>query len=91
MLFTSALFVGTAVVALWLDHRVPQLAPAQLRWRALCVIVSFFVCGYAPVATGSYLTLYATVFGVLAPLLTLMWLSSLWLLRAASDALASRY
>jgi hypothetical protein len=41
--------------------------------------------------TDSYVSLYGTVFGVLMPLLTAMWLSGLWLLRAAADALASRY
>jgi hypothetical protein len=91
MVFTTALFVGTAALALWVDHRVPQLAPPGFVWRAICVGVSVFVCGYVPIRTGSYVTLYGTVFGVLAPLLTVMWLSTLWLLRYAVDALESRY
>jgi hypothetical protein len=91
MLFTTALFVATAVLALWVDHRVPQLAPPGFIWRALCVVVTILVCGFVPIATDSYLTLYATVFGVLAPLLIAMWLSTLWLLRAAVDAVESRY
>ena len=63
----------------------------RLRERAVCVAVSILVCGFVPVATGSYVLLYGTVFGLLAPLLIVMWLSTLWLLRAAADALESRY
>jgi hypothetical protein len=91
MVFTTALFVGTAVLALWVDHRVPRLAPPGFVWRAVCAGVAIMVCGFVPIATDSYVKLYGTVFGVLAPLLIVMWLTTLWLLRAAVDALESRF
>ena len=50
MLFTTALFVATAVLALWLDSRVPRLAPSHVIWRAVCVVISVLVCGVVPVA-----------------------------------------
>lgn len=87
MLFTTALFISTAALALWLDSRVPHLAPSGIIWRAVCVVVFVLVCGYVPVATGSYVALYGTVFGLLAPMLVGMWLSALWLLRSAAEAL----
>ena len=91
VLFTVALFVGTAALALWVDVRVPQLAPPGFKWRALFAVVMIESFSFVPMATDSYVALYVTVFGVLMPLLTAMWLSGLWLLRAAADALASRY
>ena len=39
VLFTVALFVGTAALALWVDVRVPQLAPPGFKWRALFAAV----------------------------------------------------
>jgi hypothetical protein len=91
MVFTSALFVATAVLALWVDRRAPRLAPRKLYWRAAILVVSLFVCGWVPVADTSYVTMYGSVFGVLAPLLVLLWLSTLWMLRGAIEALESRY
>jgi hypothetical protein len=90
-IFTTTLFVATASLALWIDVRVPSLAPSGLKWRALFAVVMIEICGFVPIASGSYAALYGTVFGVLVPLLIAMWLSALWLLRAAADALASRY
>jgi hypothetical protein len=91
MVFTTALFIATAALAMWVDRRAPRLAPRRLFWRALLLGASLLVCGYAPVATDSYLTMYGSVFGLLAPLLIVLWLSTLWLLRGAIEALESRY
>jgi len=44
----------------------------------------------APVFAGNTLTLYASVFGVLLPLLTAMWLCTVWLLQVARDAIGAR-
>jgi hypothetical protein len=90
-IFATTLFVGTAALALWVDMKAPQLAPPGIIWRALFAVVMLQLCSFVPVVTGSYVALYATIFGVLLPLLTAMWLSALWLLRAAADALVSRY
>lgn len=90
-LFTTALFLGTAALALWIDVRVPTLAPPSIRWRALFAAVMIGGFTFVPIESDTYLSLYLSVFAVLTPLLTAMWLSSLWLLRSAADALASRY
>jgi hypothetical protein len=90
-IFTTTLFIGTAALALWLDVRLPQLAPAGIKWRALFAVLMIGLCGAVPVVTNSYLAMYGSVFGLLMPMLIAMWLSALWLLRAAADALAARY
>jgi hypothetical protein len=89
--FTMAFFVGTASIALWIDTRAPRLAPNRITWRAVCVVVTVSSFAFVPIVTDSYAAMYASVFGVLMPLLTAMWLSALWLFRSAADALASRY
>jgi hypothetical protein len=90
-LFTTTFFIGTALLALWINTRAPQLAPRGFKWRACCVALTVGSFTFVPIITDSYPALYASVFGVLMPLLTAMWLSGLWLLRSAADALASRY
>lgn len=89
--FTTALFVGTAALALWVDTRVPQLAPPSIRWRAFFAALMVGGFTFVPIENDTYLSLYLSVFVVLTPLLTAMWLSSLWLLRSAAEALASRH
>jgi hypothetical protein len=90
-LFTSVFFVATASLALWIDTRAPRLAPSGFKLRACCAVLTVASFSFVPIVTDTYATLYATVFGVLMPLLTAMWLSALWLFRSAADALASRY
>jgi hypothetical protein len=86
-LFTSALFVGTALIAGWLYVRVPKLAPRGLLTRAACCLVTLQLCSMAPVQNTTYLGLYVSVFGAVFPLLIAMWLSAFWLLRGLSDAM----
>ena len=86
-LFAVALFVGTAAIALWIDVRKPSLAPNGLKWRALCAVVAIQACAIIPIANGTFLALYTSVFGVLLPMLIAMWLTTLWLLRGISESL----
>jgi len=86
-LFTSALFVGTALIAGWLYVRAPRLAPKGLAVRAACCLLTVQGCSMVPIANSTLLGLYASVFGVLLPLLVAMWLTAFWLLRGLSDAM----
>ena len=86
-LFTSALFVGTALIAGWLYVRAPRLAPRGLVLRAACCLACLQACSMVPVANTTWVGLYASVFGAVVPLLVAMWLSAFWLLRGLSDAL----
>jgi len=90
-LFAAALFIGTAAIALWIDVRRPTLAPKGLKWRVLLTIVAVQACAMAPIANTSFPALYASVFGLLLPMLIAMWLTALWLLRAISESLVARH
>ncbi len=86
-LFAAALFTGTAGIALWVDVRRPSLAPSGLKWRALCAVLAIQACGMIPIANDSFQGLYVSVFGMLFPMLIVMWLTTLWLLRAIGESL----
>ena len=86
-LFAAALFIGTAAIALWVDVRKPSLAPTGLKWRALCAVLAIQACSMVPIANDSFLGLYVSIFGLLLPMLIVMWLTTLWLLRAITESL----
>ena len=86
-LFAAALFTGTAAMALWVDVRKPSLAPNGLKWRALCAVLAIQACSMVPIANDSFQALYMSVFGLLLPMLIVMWLTTLWLLRAITESL----
>ena len=86
--FAAALFIGTASIALWIDCRKPSLAPNGLKWRALCAVVAIQAC---TMGDTSFLALYSSIFGGLVPLLILMWLTTLWVLRAISEAVVAHH
>ena len=90
-LFAAALFIGTAAIALWVDVRVPSLAPNGLKWRALCAVLAIQGCGMIPIENTSFQALYVCVFGLLLPMLIVMWLTALWLLRAITESLVARH
>ena len=88
-LFAAALFTQTsaAIRLLLVDVRIPSLAPTGLKWRALCAILAIQACSIVPIANDSFQGLYVSVFGLLLPMLILMWLTALWLLRAITESL----
>ena len=88
-LFAAALFTGTAAIALWVDVRRPTLAPNGLKWRVLLAILAVQACAMIPIGNTSFLALYTSIFGLLLPMLIVMWLTALWLLRAISDSLVA--
>jgi hypothetical protein len=88
VIFTLALFTGTAAIAAWIATRFPKLAPASMRRRVISAAVSLVALELAPVATGGgTAVLYLTVF-ILAIVLLAVWLSTLWMLLAVRDLIA---
>ena len=85
VVFTAALFVGSGAIACWITVRFPRFAPRSLMWRGVGALVMVQAVSFVPVASGSYLALYGTVFAVLLPVLTVMWLLTLWLLQGLRD------
>ena len=80
VLFTAALFAGTAAIGLWVYIRVPRLAAVPFLWAFGASAVAVQLLGVVPVWTTSYPALYASIFGVLFPLLVVVWLGMLALL-----------
>lgn len=89
VVFTSCLFVATASLAAWIVVRFPSLAPS-FRWRTIGTVAFAGVIQVVPVWNGSYVGLYASVFLVLVPVLTLAWLCAAWLLQSLCDLGAMR-
>ena len=69
--------------------RFPSLAPS-FRWRTIGTVAFAGVIQVVPVWNGSYVGLYASVFLVLVPVLTLAWLCAAWLLQSLCDLGAMR-
>jgi hypothetical protein len=44
---------------------------------------------FVPIDTGSYLTLYGSLFGLLLPVLTVVWLGGFWLLQSLRETAPS--
>jgi hypothetical protein len=90
VVFTAALFAGTAAVSGWLAVRVPRLASAPILAALVAAAVAVEILTFAPIWSGSYVALYASVFGVVFPLLVVVWLSVITLLGAMRGSAFSR-
>jgi hypothetical protein len=76
----TSLLIGSAVLALWLHVRFPDVAPTGFRPRVFLALSAFVLVSVLPV--------YATMLSLLGfflPALVLVFLSSLWLLQVAAD------
>jgi hypothetical protein len=80
VLFTAALFAGTAAIGLWVYVRVPRIAAVPFLPAFVAAAVGVELLSVAPVWTSSYAALYASVFGLVAPLLVVVWVGVLALL-----------
>jgi hypothetical protein len=89
--FILILALGSAVLALWIVVRLPQLGPHDLR-RALLHIVLSIAVGYvvAPLirgitAIGIPGPAYVGTFAFALPALTYMFLAAAWMMRVMRD------
>jgi hypothetical protein len=87
--FTAALFAGAALIAVWIAVRFPRLAPRSLTARVVMTLVVGQLLAFMPIDAGSYLTLYASLFGIALPIVTLAWLGAFWLLQSLREAIPS--
>jgi hypothetical protein len=84
--------LGAAALALWSYVRWPGAAPASFRGAVLRVVVAFGLLqiGVAPLhaaaGTSTALAVLAVV-GVIVPLVTFAFLTSLWAMRLFADML----
>ena len=85
-----AISLGAALLALWSYLRWPGAAPASFRGAVVRVVVAFGLLqiGALPLgaATGASAALAVfTLVGVVVPILTFAFLSSLWVMRLFAD------
>ncbi|HEX4526594.1 MAG TPA: hypothetical protein VH108_07620 [Gaiellaceae bacterium] len=87
--FAAALFAGAAVIAVWIAVRFPGLAPQSLTVRVIGTLAATQLLMLVPVDTGSYFTLYGSLFGLMLPVLTVVWLGGSWLLQSLRETAPS--
>jgi hypothetical protein len=76
VVFAVALVVGAALLALWVDVRFPKLAPRRLQMRLVVAALA-----YVAVATIPVPPTVAGLVGLVLPVLSLGFLTGIWLLR----------
>ena len=84
--FALALAAGAALLALWIDTRLPRLAPADLKRVLLHVVAAFVALQLIPGATSNTMV-YVALFGVALPALTYSSCPAIWFIRLAESAL----
>jgi hypothetical protein len=84
--FLLAFVLAAGLLALWVDVRFPRLAPAALSRRVLASVVAFAALQAVPILHGSTFALYGTLFALLLPAFTGVFLTAVRLLRALRDA-----
>jgi hypothetical protein len=89
VVFTSALFLGTAAIACWVVVRFPRIAPGSVLIRSAGALVTAQLLGSVPIASDTTPKLYVSVFALLLPALTLMWICTVWLLQSLQEALGA--
>jgi len=89
VVFTSALFLGTAALACWVVVRFPRIAPRSIIIRGAGTLASAQLLGFIHVATDTTPKLYVSVFLIVLPALTLMWMCTVWLLQSLQETLGA--
>jgi len=89
LVFTSALFLGTAAIACWVVVRFPRIAPGSIIVRGAGAFASAQLLGFIHIASDTTPQLYVSVFALLLPALTLMWMCTVWLLQSLQEALGA--
>jgi hypothetical protein len=84
--FALVLTAGAALLALWIDTRLPKLAPASMRRVFLHVGAAMLTLHLIPGANSNAM-IYVAVFGVALPALVYSFLTAVWFIRLAQSAL----
>lgn len=85
--FALVLTAGAAVLALWIDARLPRLAPVTMRRVLVHVVFAFVVMQLIPAASTSSAAMYLALFGVALPALVYCFLSAIWFIKLAQSSL----
>lgn len=85
VVFIPSLLVGAALLAMWLDTRLP--APGDGRQIAFHGVLAIVCLNLVPAAGDSTLGTFGVVFGLVLPALVYAFLSGIWFLRLAQRML----
>jgi hypothetical protein len=96
-LFVLFLALGAALIAIWIDFRLPRLAPANLRATFVHAAAAFVALAIAPLAadsvfspSASFLVRLAALLGIVFPVLVYAFLALGWLMKPLARGLAGR-
>ncbi|HXH89595.1 MAG TPA: hypothetical protein VNI55_13435 [Gaiellaceae bacterium] len=89
--YALILVSGAALLALWLDLRLPTLAPAGLRAIVLHAALALGVVHLIPGDAASPAGVYLALFGIALPALIYVFLVAIWFIRHAQSALGSSF
>ena len=84
--FALVLTAGAALLALWIDTRLPRLAPPTMRRVFLHVGAALLTLQLIPGATSAVM-IYVALFAVALPALVYSFLTAIWFIRLAQSAL----
>ena len=84
--FALVLTAGAALLALWIDTRLPKLAPPTMSRVFLHVGAALLTLQLIPGATSDVM-IYVALFGVALPALAYSFLTAIWFIRLAQAAL----
>jgi hypothetical protein len=87
VVFTSALLVGAAALALWSDVRFPGLQPESVRARFVHAGLSTVAVLAIPVPSTPGAVQMAVLMGIFLPALVWAFVSAIWLLRSLQGVL----
>jgi hypothetical protein len=87
--FAVALVVGAALVALWLDARVPKLATGDLQNIIGHAILAILLLKLAPGTAGTMTGTWLMLFGALLPALVYTFSVAIWSIRMWQGTTAS--
>ena len=87
--FVLALVTGAALLSLWLELRLPGLAPASLRAIVVHGALAFVGLRLVPGGEGGWGGAYVTIFAIALPALVYVFLVAIWFMRHAQSVLRS--
>ena len=86
--FGVALVVAAALIALWLDARIPKLATVELGSIVGHAVLAILLLHIVPGAAGSTVSTWLVLFGALLPALVYAFSVAIWSIRMWQGATA---
>jgi hypothetical protein len=86
--FIAASGIGAALIALWIEVRFPKLGPDRIAWGLFHLLCASIVAQMlVPVAIDAVWNKLLGVFLVAIPSLIYLFLTAIWIMKIARDAL----